>query len=186
MNFLSTAAIPATINTLSQKGARPITLLMRTDARLRKRNNPFGKVRKVSVINGFLNFDYQASVNRQLEREGKEADFKTQGNWFEHIADSTRAIVRRKQNPEQLYLQVKSEHAITSKYVGADGNEIERAALEAAGVLPKRYVPKQGTDKPIYSFIVALESIIAFTCDNETYFVGHAATFENVAAPVAV
>lgn len=55
-------------------GATTISLIARTDARLRKKGNPYGTVYKVAQATGLLGADYENRVNNQLARENpKEA-----------------------------------------------------------------------------------------------------------------
>ena len=47
---------------------------------MNKTNNPyFGKVRKQTKTSALINFDYESSVNRSLQKEGKDADFEAKG-----------------------------------------------------------------------------------------------------------
>jgi hypothetical protein len=64
------------IISLSNKGTTPISFESITEPKMNKTNNPyFGNVLKVSFVGGLIGYNYENSVNNQLEREGKEADF---------------------------------------------------------------------------------------------------------------
>lgn len=56
--------------------AQPVGIVTVTEPKMRKTGNEFyGRIMKITVANVFANCDYSARVNRQLEREGKEANF---------------------------------------------------------------------------------------------------------------
>ncbi len=64
---------------LSITGAMPATILVETEVKMNKTNNPyFGEVTKLMEANVFINFNYQNSVNRARVKEGKAADFVAQ------------------------------------------------------------------------------------------------------------
>ena len=61
---------------MNVKHATPATIIATTDVDMNKTNNPyFERVTKTQKSNVFINFDYAASVNRKLVKEGKVADF---------------------------------------------------------------------------------------------------------------
>ena len=61
---------------MAVKNAVPATFIATTEVKMNKTNNPyFGRVTKKQKSNVFINFDYTASVNRKLVKEGKVADF---------------------------------------------------------------------------------------------------------------
>jgi hypothetical protein len=56
--------------------AQPVGLVTRTEPKMRKTGNEFyGRVTKITEANVFANTNYQDRINRQLAREGKEANF---------------------------------------------------------------------------------------------------------------
>jgi hypothetical protein len=69
----------------NHKGVAMIGLSTLTDAKARKTGNPFGQVFKQCRGVGLVGADYQASVNREGERQGVEADYKAEslpwGQW---------------------------------------------------------------------------------------------------------
>jgi len=61
---------------LSIDHAQPVGIVTRTVPKMRKTGNQYyGRVTKITEANVFANCNYQDRVNRQLEREGKEANF---------------------------------------------------------------------------------------------------------------
>lgn len=152
---------------LVKRGARPITVTMRTIPRMNKAGKTtFGEIFKVSVVNGFVNFDYEKSVNRQLGREEKTQDFKAQSNWFNHT--DTPGIICHRDDTSKLYLQMKVERAIESAYFDTSGAHINTKQVES--FLPARNEPKnQGTDKAIFTITISLDNITSFVCDGKQY-----------------
>lgn len=162
--------LPKIVAGLVGRGARPVTITMRTTPRLRKAIAArFGNPYKVSVVNGILNFKYEKSVNRQLEREEKTPDFRTQAAWFEHT--EIPGIVRSKSDHSKLYLQLKVEKAIESSFFKADGTPIPKQSI--AKHLPKHSKPThQGVEKFVRVIEVAFSSVQAFVCDGRSYKLG--------------
>lgn len=156
---------------LVKRGARPITVTMRTIPRMNKAGKTtFGEIFKVSVVNGFVNFDYEKSVNRQLGREEKTQDFKAQSNWFNHT--DTPGIICHRDDASKLYLQMKVERAIESAYFDTSGAHINTKQVES--FLPARSEPKnQGTDKAIFTITISLDNITSLVCDGKRYWSGH-------------
>lgn len=59
-----------------RKGAFPVGIEAETDARLLKTNNPNKDALKRSRVVAFTGVDYQASVNREADKQGGEGGFK--------------------------------------------------------------------------------------------------------------
>jgi hypothetical protein len=178
MKILTRSQLFDLITEISASGASAVSLVMNTVPDIKKKNritkgttpSEYFDIRKVSYVNGFLNFDYQNSVNRQLEREGQEADFKVQSAWFEHVTGDARPIVRQKADHSKIYVQVKCERVLDAKYILPNGDEVDSATL--ADYLPLPSKPKnQGTEKPIITFTVSLDNVTSFTAKGETYTV---------------
>lgn len=85
-------------------GVALVGLSTLTDAKARKTGNPFGPIFKQCRGVGLVGADYQASVNREGERQGVQADYKAEslpwGQW--KIANK---VIEHK---GQLYLRTQS------------------------------------------------------------------------------
>lgn len=180
MRTINSGQLAAVIS--AYKGATPVTILANTDARCRKTGNPYKAVRKVNKINGFIGFDYDKSVNRQLVREDKEADFEvSERAWGGHL---TSAIVEHK---GKLSLCLKVEKAGKPRYY-ADGKLVSKSAIERF-LPPYRPATNQGTDKEIVYRNYLLDNILAIRIGGETYRVKdmismqHAAT-QHLSVPI--
>lgn len=82
-----------------------------TDPAMRMRDNPYRSARKVSIVNGVVNWIYSRTVNRQREREQKTMDFKAlERKWGTRIKHTP--LVSHFVGDEgetRLYLEVKVE-----------------------------------------------------------------------------
>jgi hypothetical protein len=128
------------------------------------------KVGKYAVT---FNANYQNAVNNQLKREGQEADFEAQGNWFHKGFDPYNGSIIIKNdgvNKGKLYLS-----CIVNGYekYGYLINGRPATARETAEIdLWKQasYAPaNQGTEKPIIFRTFMLENIREIHANGLTY-----------------
>lgn len=167
--------IPALVAKLCKKGARPITVVMRTEKPLLKKDRITGQththgrfVTKVARFSAFLNFDYENSVNLERAREGKEADFHGGSSWFRHKEGDPKPIVRHKDNEAQAYLQLKYQKKLGDTYLLSNGNIVTEEQI--AGLLPKKPTDNnQGVDKKVITVVSSLENLMSLTADGCEY-----------------
>lgn len=96
----------------SIKGAKFVGVTTKTEPKMRKADNPYtGRVFKITNFNATLNADYEKSVNRQREREGRITDFEALPNWQVPIIrpDGTKTPLVAKSDGTKTYLQMKVE-----------------------------------------------------------------------------
>lgn len=157
------------------KGATFLTISALVDARAKKTGNPFAKVLKLSPkVNGVTGADYEASVNRQLDREGKgQLTFTaTEHKWGERIGP---ALLRHRENGN-LYLVIQPKSTGKPLYFGANpGKLLKQVSKESiATLLPAdRPATNQGTDKEVVYRNYALESIASISIGGQRYRVRH-------------
>lgn len=136
--------------------------------------SPFAKdtVTKLTRYTGMLNFNYTNSVNNQLEREGKEADFQAQANWHTKKYDEFNGCVAKKVegNQTQEYLFYKDNNADRLAYL------LNGFAMNAEQTkIVKRLLPKysatksQGTDEVVLVKTVKLQNIRILRVKGVTY-----------------
>lgn len=138
---------------VSQKrSAEFVTFYSVTDPRLLKTGNPFRSAMKHTEQTAIIGFDYQNSVNNQLEREGEERDFIAQPRQC-----GQRISVHFVQNKGKFYLSYKGESVKSVRYM--NGNvQINDADIEP--FKPKAYEPIQGgQEKTIIYRDIALDNI---------------------------
>lgn len=105
------------------KGTTIVSIDVVTEPRMRKTDNPYLGAMKTVSLSGVINFDYENTVNKQLQREGKEPEFKAQerawgvheGNWITHKGE--------------YYMQVKVQGASEPVYY-YKGCELPKTALQ--------------------------------------------------------
>jgi len=127
------------------KGATFATLLCETEPDLIKpKSNPLaGRVKKLSRVNVCLNFHYEKAVNRQLTREGKDADFVVQPRkWGERIQGTP--LVEHK---GKLYVEAMVQKVYHTHFT-LDGKLVDKAKI-AEHLRPSSTPQNQGVDKAI-------------------------------------
>ena len=150
--------------------ATPATIVIRTVPKMNKYSrvrattgekiaNPFlGRVYKLSRYQVFLNYDYEKSVNRQLAREDKDAEFKTsERSWG--IKDG-RCLVFHEGS---WYLNCKFERKLETEYrLTEDDTVIDMSDLEEF-TPPQGHSRSQGTDKEIINLNPKLANLVEMT-----------------------
>lgn len=111
-----------------------VTFRSRTTPRMRKTDNPYWNadsrewnIRKISIVNGIINFIYANSVENQRERERLDLEeFEPQlRRWGNRILNTP--LVRHK---GRYYLEVKVENVFETTYVDSNGVEIDREEID--------------------------------------------------------
>ena len=167
MEKLAKIKLAKIIAGIVKRGARPITVTLRTTPRMKvaakaKFENPY----KICVVNGILNFNYEKSVNRQLVREEKTPDFKTRPSWIEHTAIP--GIITNKNDHSKLYLQLKVERAIEASYFRGDGSPISFEEIKPF-LYANSKPTHQGVEKFVHVIEIAFSNIKSLVCDGQAY-----------------
>lgn len=154
------------------KGATPLTISALVDTKARKTDNPFAAILKLSKVNGMTGADYEASVNRQLAREGKDqlSFSANERKWGERIGP---ALV---QNGEKLYLVIQPRSTGKPVYMGhRPGLPLCVVPKEkiADFLPPARKAQNQGTEKEVVYRNYSLDSITAISIGGKRYRVRH-------------
>lgn len=127
------------------KGATPATFEAITEVKMNKTNNPyFSRVKKKQKSNVFINFNYANAVNKQLTKEGKEADFVPQARkWGVHVP-GTPLILHK----DAYYLEARFLNNEPKTEYMLDDEITDKTVFET--YLPtKKEVKSQGTDQEI-------------------------------------
>ena len=146
------------------KGTTFISLDMVTAPRMRKTGNPYMGATKTVSLSGAFNFDYENSVNNQLEREGKEANFESQGRaWGQREGN---LIEHKGVHYVQLKVQGSSEPVF--RY---EGKEISKDVLEP--FLQESHKPhtQESLEKEVVVRDVKLDNIKAIRVAGEELLV---------------
>jgi hypothetical protein len=102
------------------------------EQKMLKTGNPLknSAITKLTEYNVSLNNNYQNRVNNSLIREGKEANFESQGNWHTKVHDTFNgSIVAKKSNMSEKYLLMIVNNSTTHKYF-VDGIEATPEQVE--------------------------------------------------------
>ena len=109
-----------------------LSVTLNTEVKLNKKDkegnkNEIGKVFKTTTQKVVINRSYQAEVNKQLESEGKEANFVAQErNWKE--TERTNAVIEKN---GELYLSCIVLESSKPVYSNEAGEVIEKSVFEA-------------------------------------------------------
>jgi hypothetical protein len=160
------------VTTLSNiKGASMMTLHTVTDPEMPKRGNPFvGRIKKHAKVNVTFGANYEAGVNRQLEREGNEnagtfvAEPLPWGEWLlvnKLITHKGETYVRATPNP-----QMKPEVSFT-----LDGKPIESETVKPylKATAPSGRQTEVGIEREVKPRTYKLSSIVGVTTGGVHY-----------------
>jgi len=149
-------------------GSTPITFVARTKVRMNKTGNPFVGAMKIARINGFINWSYERSVNRQRGREGVEEEFKALvRKWGERQKDRKGRLLPFVLHKDKTYVEVKVQKSLGYEYE-FEGKPVPKEEIHK--FMPKR---KEGARQDVKRAVVlrdyALDSIQAVTVDGTAY-----------------
>lgn len=148
--------------------AMPLNISALVDARARKTGNPFAAVAKLSVVNGFTGFDYEASVNRQLGREEKETDFSASARSWGTVVSPTLV-----ENKGEYYLRLKIESTrkpvYLTKRTPANPWLVTAKETVAPYLPPVNHATNQGTEKEIVYRNYKLSGLVSVSMNGEKY-----------------
>ena len=146
----------------SLKGATPVTIIADTDARLLKEGNPHPDCRKRSMVNGFVNFVYEKSVNRQRVRENKTDDFQAKSRQWGHKVNKKPLV----QHKGRYYLEIKVQRVLGTTYHD-NGSMVPNHVVEP---FRREASPtRQGLEKEVILRDYALENIVGVNINGEVY-----------------
>ena len=147
MDTITLADLKALFDT--RKGAQIVTLVTHTAPNMRKTNNPFyGRVIKVSKVNGVVNFNYANSVERQRLREDHpEPEFTPEPRaWGVHIPHTP--FIEHK---GETYLEMKVERSVEAPEYFIDGEpaNAEQVAAMKEFITKGKQALTQETEKEV-------------------------------------
>jgi hypothetical protein len=134
--------------------------------RVTKEPCPFAEVERIAERRVVIGADYENCVNRQLDREGAEPEFKAEALW----GGAGRHV------PGNRFLVELVEHTSTKKRYLAflpldtdvkdrwtcEAGDVDVAALD--GFLPAESTPNQGTEKAVFWRTVGVENVVQVRC----------------------
>jgi hypothetical protein len=155
-----------------------VTLLTETrvdmPAKVDGQPNPYrGRVTKRSLVDGFVNFDYQARVNARREKEGKEPDFEALPPSY-GLHDEAHQTLQRHADGVRLYLPISVKWATQPGYY-LDGHAVADSVVKP-WLKPRKDGGRQGLDEPEVYRKFAVTSILEVIVADTTYRITHAPT----------
>lgn len=153
---------------MTVKNATPASFVAVTEVKMNKTNNPYyEKVTKKQKSNVFINFDYSASVNRRLLKEGKSPDFVAkQRAWGEKLPGTPLVFHKNEYYMEARFLAAEPK---VEYFVG--NVPTDKAVLETYLPVVKTETLKehQGVDEVIILRDFKVRNIHMLTINGETY-----------------
>lgn len=159
-----------------RRGSFFVTIVAETDPRLLKTNNPFTGVRKISRVNGVLNWVYENAVNNQRVRENQPVDAAGEVEHFTAMPRKWGSRIRRDdgtvtplvEHKDKHYLELKVQKSLGHEYRDANDAVIDPSAV--APFIPKRKEgERQEVDNPVILRDYAIENITQITLDGVVY-----------------
>lgn len=145
------------------------------EQKMKKTGNPFRDflIEKVGKYMVTFNTNYQNVVNNQLKREGQEADFEAQGNWFHKGFDAYNGSIVVKNdgnNKGKFYLSciVNGYEKFGYLINGVPANAEQTKIIEQYKVASSSPT-NQGTEKPIIFRTFMLENIREINANGQTF-----------------
>lgn len=119
--------------------------------------------KKYKLITGF---DYVKSVNRRLEKEGKEGNFEGKENWFDVIS---KGLVVNKNDNTKFYFRYQYQLDSTTESTSFfEGNTIEKVMYESF-LNEKGDYENQDLDNPCRFQVCDLDNIKQISINKEVY-----------------
>lgn len=157
----------------SRKGAKPISCVAKTEPKMRKTGNRFhGKVVKVAMINGMVNFHYDNAVLRRLEKEGKDSsEFHKGTSWHEPVMVDGKMtpLCQHKKNGTHYLRFMLINSTSELRWKDSDKELSSKELEEIKEFMPKSRYENQGLDNPVKILTYSLDSIKTLTMDKVTY-----------------
>ncbi len=146
------------------KGTTFISADIVTEPKMRKTDNPYLGATKVTTLSGAINFDYESSVNNQLERENKETDFRAAPrSWGQHVDNWV-------EHKGKYYLPIKVQGHSDAIFIH-EGNKIDKDVLKPFLYESHKPHTQEELDKEITVRDVKIESIRAIRIKGDEYLV---------------
>ena len=119
--------------------------------------------KKYKIVTGF---NYEDSINRRLEKEGKEGNFESQENWFEVVS---KGLVVNKNNPNKFYFRYQYQNDSTIESTSYfEGNTIQKVMYESY-LTEKGNYENQNLDNPLMFQVCDIDNIKQISINKEVY-----------------
>jgi len=159
---------------VEHKGARIISLITVTEAPLNKEGKEqYGKVFKIAHVNGIVNFNFMNAINKQREKEGREADFVPEKRAWGTKLEGTPFVshIRKTDGKHELYLEIKVEKVVDTGYRRENGDFIQPLEIWPFIRKSKSTLEYQKISKEVIVRTYNVKNIISVTIDGVTHVV---------------
>lgn len=150
-------------------GAQPASIQYVTEPKLNKEGKArFGNIIKIANVGGMIGYNYENSVNNELEREGKEREFLSKPLWNGKGKRLSLALSKHIENGK-YYMTYKAQQTFKSFYFDSALNFIPYAILKP--FFPDSKPKNQGVDegKEIHHREISIENIKRIKFKKVTY-----------------
>jgi len=148
-------------------GAQPASIQYVTEPKLTKDGkNLFGTVTKVANVGVMIGYCYENSVNNQLEREQKTADFMAAQLWNGKGKRLSLALSTHTEK-QSFYLTYKSQQTFKAFHFDSNLNLIANDVIKA--YFPTTNYSSQGVDKAIMHREISIDNIRKLKFKKTTY-----------------
>ncbi len=157
----------------SVKGARAVTISALTDTRARKTGNPYAEVLKLTKVNGFVNVDYSASVERQQVKDGQPVGFEARPHAWGDRVENTPLRAHRKTG--KLYLTIQPKRIVDKQtFFGRNPTSGALVSVPKAVIAPflpekRSAAPSQGVENEVVTRDYALDNLTSITINGQAY-----------------
>lgn len=170
--------IATLIKRLAECRAQPVTIVTRTEPRMRKRDNPFleAGVIRLAERNGFIGADYQSVVNRQrlreitpTDRRGRVIEFRADKLWNgagRHVRGNRHLVEHIPTG--RLYLVFYPQRTIRDAWQTAEGKPLDPAELKP-WLIESSGSQRQETEKQIEWRLIGLDNLVSITMSGRQY-----------------
>lgn len=151
-------------------GAQPVSIQYVTEPKLTKEGKAkFGEVIKIANVGGMVGYCYENSVNNQLEREGKEAEFLTKPLWGGKGKRLSLALTTHVEKGT-FYLTYKAQQTFRAFHFDSALNFIPANVIKPyfPASDPAKY---QGTETAIYHREISIDNVKRLKLKKVTYVI---------------
>lgn len=157
-------------------GAQPVSLQYVTDPTFASvKSKPlFPEVKKIANIGGMVGYSYTNSVNNQLERENKVAEFLAQPLWKGKGKRLSTALATHIEK-NTMYISIKHQSTFKSVFFDFDKLEVVAKAILQPFLKPYVAPTNQGVDegKEVYHKEISLSNVRKLKFKKVTYLIQH-------------
>jgi len=152
-------------------GAQPASIQYVTQPKLTKEGKIiFGEVTKIANVGGMIGYNYENSVNNQLERENKEREFMAQQLWKGKGKRLSTALATHTEKGT-FYLTYKAQQTFKSFHFDSSLNLISNSEIRK--YFPDKTPTNQGVNEgnEVYHREISIDNVKRLKVKKVTYLI---------------